>query len=74
MDNINNIWNNYLYFIFILGFIFFAISLIMLYWAIRNKQFYNLNSQANSIFDESEPIGTQTDFFPKKNLKNKKSL
>jgi cbb3-type cytochrome oxidase maturation protein len=31
------------------------------FWAIRNKQFKDLNAGAYVIFDEDEPIGKMTD-------------
>lgn len=33
-------------------------------WAIRTGQFRDFRAGAASIFDESEPIGRPTDFFP----------
>jgi len=33
-------------------------------WAARDGQFERLESSAEVIFDESEPIGEGTDFFP----------
>jgi cbb3-type cytochrome oxidase maturation protein len=35
-----------------------------LVWAIRNGQMSNLKAGAESIFDEEEPVGKQTDMFP----------
>lgn len=35
-----------------------------LVWAIRNGQMSNLQAGAESIFDEEEPVGKQTDTFP----------
>ena len=35
-----------------------------LVWAIRNGQMSNLKAGAESIFDEEEPVGKQTDEFP----------
>lgn len=35
-----------------------------LYWASRHGQLRNLGEQAHSIFDESEPEGVTSDFFP----------
>ena len=67
MINADNIWNNYLYFVFFLGVAFFLISLVMLYWSLQRGQFLNFHAQAESIFDKNEPIGLQTDFFPANN-------
>lgn len=39
-------------------------ALLAFFWAARNGQFTNLSSGAASIFDEEEPVGTKTDFFP----------
>lgn len=36
------------------------------YWASRTGEFRDLEGQSRSIFDESEPEGVQTDFFPGK--------
>ena len=35
-----------------------------LVWAIRTGQFHGLREGAESIFDDDEPVGMQTDFFP----------
>ncbi len=35
-----------------------------LVWAIRTGQFHGLREGAESIFDDDEPVGTPTDFFP----------
>ncbi len=35
-----------------------------LVWAIRTGQFHGLKAGAESIFDEGEPVGMPTDFFP----------
>lgn len=44
--------------------VFGSSAICALLWAIRNGHMSNLRSAANSIFDEQEPIGRQTDFFP----------
>ena len=36
------------------------------FWASRTGEFRDLEGQARSIFDASEPEGVQTDFFPGK--------
>lgn len=33
-------------------------------WAVQRGEFRNLKKAAASIFDDEEPIGRQTDFFP----------
>jgi hypothetical protein len=39
-------------------------ALLALRWAFRSGEFKNLPKTALSIFDEDEPVGDQTDFFP----------
>ncbi len=39
-------------------------ALLALRWAARHGEFDNLSRTALSIFDEDEPVGRQTDFFP----------
>ncbi|MDP0498543.1 MAG: cbb3-type cytochrome oxidase assembly protein [Verrucomicrobiota bacterium JB022] len=46
--------------------LFFFGGVFALYWAKKNNQFDNLEESARVIFDEDEPEGTQTDFFPGK--------
>jgi cbb3-type cytochrome oxidase maturation protein len=44
------------------------------FWAVRNKQFKDLNAGAYVIFDEDEPIGKMTDNvfgIPERNDKGK---
>lgn len=36
----------------------------LLAWAIQNGEFKNLRAGARSIFDEEEPEGMVTDYFP----------
>jgi cbb3-type cytochrome oxidase maturation protein len=46
-----------------------AISVSAVYgfvWALKQGQLRDFDAQARSIFDESEPEGVQTDFFPGK--------
>ena len=46
-----------------------AISVSAVYgffWALKHGQLRDFDAQARSIFDESEPAGVQTDFFPGK--------
>jgi len=39
-------------------------------WALKNGHLRNFDAQAKSIFDETEPMGVQTDFFPGKGPRN----
>lgn len=39
-------------------------ALLAFFWAARDGQFANLNDGAASIFDDEEPVGNKTDFFP----------
>jgi nitrogen fixation-related uncharacterized protein len=39
-------------------------ALLALRWAVRHHEFTDLPRTALSIFDEDEPVGRQTDFFP----------
>jgi nitrogen fixation-related uncharacterized protein len=41
-----------------------ATALWALRWAARNGEFRDLSRIALNIFDEDEPVGRQTDFFP----------
>ncbi|KAF0093007.1 MAG: hypothetical protein E1N59_3264 [Puniceicoccaceae bacterium 5H] len=44
--------------------LFFFGGAFALYWAKKNNQFNNLEEGSRVIFDEEEPEGQQTDFFP----------
>ena len=44
--------------------LFGSSAVCALLWAIRRGQMSNLGAGAASIFDDKEPIGVQTDFFP----------
>ena len=44
--------------------IFGSTAVCALLWAIRSGQMSNLRAGAATIFDDNEPIGRQTDFFP----------
>ena len=66
-------WNFSLIFIFVLGVIFFATVLLSLSWSMKKGQFKHFDDQAKSIFDESEPEGVRTDFFPD-NTKQKQDI
>lgn len=39
-------------------------ALLALYWAARTGQYRNLEESSRVIFDQDEPVGRQTDFFP----------
>lgn len=39
-------------------------ALLALYWAARSGQYRNLEESSHVIFDNDEPVGRQTDFFP----------
>lgn len=41
-----------------------GLALLLLRWAIAHGEFRNLSRTALMIFDEEEPVGKQTDFFP----------
>lgn len=57
-------WNAYLLVIALLGGTFLAISIAMLRWAARNRQFDDLEDGARVIFTDEEPEGVQLDHFP----------
>lgn len=44
--------------------LFLASAVYALYWAARNGQLKEFEEGAASIFDDEEPIGQPTDFFP----------
>ncbi len=57
----------------VLGFLFFVTAVYALWWSAKTGQFKKLESGAKVIFDEDEPIGVQTDFFPASKKSKKKS-
>lgn len=59
-------YGNYILVGFIFASLFFIGSAAALYWAHKNGQLSNLEDGAKSIFDEEEPVDSQTDVFPKK--------
>lgn len=67
-------WHNYLLIVFLLGGLFFASAVYMLFWSARNRQFQDFDKGARSIFDDEEPEGDQTDFFPGKEKAVKEAL
>jgi len=46
--------------------LFFIGAIWALNWAHKHGQFKDLDAGANTIFDEDEPVGQQTDAFPAK--------
>jgi len=57
-----------------LGAIFFLIVILALYWSVKSGQWKNLNAASRCIFNEEEPEGVQTDFFPGQREKARKIL
>ncbi len=56
-----------------IGGVFFGLAAWALYWAVKNGQFENLDKGSRVIFDEEEPEGEHTDYFPGKNPRDKNS-
>jgi nitrogen fixation-related uncharacterized protein len=44
--------------------LFLASAAYALYWAAKNGQLREFEKNAATIFDEQEPVGQPTDFFP----------
>jgi len=44
--------------------LFFVGAAYALYWSHKNGQLDDLQDGSKVIFDEEEPLGEQTDFFP----------
>lgn len=59
-------WNLYILVGFIIASLFFVAASFALYWAYRNGQLKDFDKGAESIFDDEEPLGEQTDHFPGK--------
>jgi hypothetical protein len=56
---------SFYYVLIVSGFVFLtSTALLALNWAIRRGEFRNLSKAALLIFDEEEPVGKMTDFFP----------
>lgn len=55
---------------FLIGALFFTLAILGLNWAIRNGQFKDLDKGSRVIFDEDEPEGEHTDYFPGKQPDN----
>lgn len=52
--------------LFLLALSICASAVYAFFWASKNGEFRDLEAQSRSIFDETEPEGVQTDFFPGK--------
>jgi nitrogen fixation-related uncharacterized protein len=48
----------------VLGGVFFATAIYAFSWASKSGQMRDFDKGATVIFDEDEPLGEQTDFFP----------
>jgi cbb3-type cytochrome oxidase maturation protein len=48
----------------IIGGLFFGLAIMGLNWAVKNGQFRDLDKGSRVVFDDEEPEGQQTDFFP----------
>jgi nitrogen fixation-related uncharacterized protein len=59
-------WTAYILLGFLFGAAFFTAGVYALRWSIKDGQLENLDKGAESIFDAEEPLGQQTDHFPKK--------
>jgi nitrogen fixation-related uncharacterized protein len=59
-------WSAYIILGMVFASVFFVCAAYALYWAHKNGQLSNFEEGAKSIFDEEEPQGDQTDFFPGK--------
>lgn len=59
-------WENYIVILFSFAGLFFIGAAYALYWAHKNNQLENLDEGSRIIFDDDEPEGEQTDFFPSK--------
>ncbi len=57
-------WAVYVTVVAIFATLFLISAVYALYWASKNKQFKNFEEGAKTIFDEEEPEGVPTDFFP----------
>lgn len=67
-------WHFYLFAIGILGVLFFAAALYALWWSSRKGHFERMDQQSKMIFDDEEPMGRQTDFFPGEESKGRRIL
>ncbi len=66
-------WAAYIAVIFVFAALFFVGAALALNWAHRNGQLENLEEGSRTIFDEEEPEGVQSDFFPDKERNDDRS-
>lgn len=52
--------------LFLIAMLVTASAVYAFFWASKHGEFRDLEAQSRSIFDETEPEGVQTDFFPGK--------
>lgn len=52
--------------------LFFILAVIALYWSVKSGQWRQLQETSISIFNDEEPEGVQSDFFPGKKTSNLK--
>jgi len=67
-------WHIYLLIIAVLGVVFFAAALIALFWSAKRGHLTNFELQSKSIFDDDEPEGEHTDFFPGEKSKARQKI
>lgn len=53
----------------VIGGLFFGLAAWGLNWSIKSGQFKNLDDGSRVVFDEEEPEGQHTDYFPGKGPK-----
>lgn len=63
-------WPLYVTVIALLSCLILASAVYALYWATRKGQFERLERGAKVIFDEEEPEGEHTDYFPGQDPRN----
>lgn len=57
-------FGHYIVFGLIFSGLIMASAIAAMVWGVKRGQFKNLEKGAVSIFDEEEPLGVQTDYFP----------
>ncbi|GHC06191.1 cbb3-type cytochrome oxidase assembly protein [Cerasicoccus arenae] len=62
-------WNLYLMIIAVFGGIFFATAVAALWWSAKHGQLRNFEQGSRVIFDDEEPEGVHTDYFPGESAK-----
>lgn len=67
-------WNIYLITIAGFGALFFAVAVGALWWSAKNGQLRNFDKGSRVIFDDEEPEGVQTDYFPGQTRKSARDL